>query len=280
MNAETLTMTFEAFPNTKIEKNVENGDYVIGDTLYCGQCNTPKTARRRTTDGYKQVACLCDCEARKIRKENEDRIAKEKQEKISRLKVTGFAEPRFRTYQFGEDDGSKAYKIAKAYVAQFKEMAKKNFGLMLMGKTGVGKTYLSACICNALMEQGYACLMTNLERLADDYVKAESKVGYLNSLNKYDLLVIDDYGSERQTEYMHNFAYEIIDSRYRAWKPIIVSTNLDKKELKDMRDNRERVNSRLLEMTTIVEVEHSDRRAKLCKSRDDEMFNILGVERS
>lgn len=60
----------------------------------------------------------------------------------------------------------------------------------------------------------------------------DGKQAYLDSLNQYALLALDDLGAERNTEYMNEIVYGIIDSRYRAGLPMIITSNLSADELK------------------------------------------------
>ena len=67
------------------------------------------------------------------------------------------------------------------------------------------------------------------------------------------LLVIDDFGMERGTEYALEQIYNIIDSRYRSRKPLIVTTNLTLTELKNPQDTAHaRIYDRLLELCTPI----------------------------
>ena len=60
----------------------------------------------------------------------------------------------------------------------------------------------------------------------------EERTSFLDSLGDYDLLIIDDLGVERNTEYAMEQIFSIIDSRYYSGKPLIVTTNLKLDELK------------------------------------------------
>ena len=60
----------------------------------------------------------------------------------------------------------------------------------------------------------------------------EDRTAFLDSLGDYDLLIIDDLGVERSTEYSMEQMFSIVDSRYRSGRPLIVTTNLKLDELK------------------------------------------------
>jgi DNA replication protein DnaC len=97
-------------------------------------------------------------------------------------------------------------------------------------------------------------------------------------LNKFDLLVIDDLASERDTEFMGEIVQNIIDSRYRAGLPLIVTTNLTADELKHPQEIRKRrIYSRLFEMCVPLEVQHKDRRKQKLINDYDELGALLGL---
>ena len=71
---------------------------------------------------------------------------------------------------------------------------------------------------------------TILSRLCRTF--GEDRTAFLDSLGDYDLLIIDDLGVERNTEYALEQMFSIVDSRYRSGKPLIVTTNLKLDEMK------------------------------------------------
>ena len=87
---------------------------------------------------------------------------------------------------------------------------------------------------------------TILSRLAGTF--GEERTAFLDSLGDYDLLIIDDLGAERSTEYAMEQMFSIVDSRYRSGKPLIVTTNLKLDELKHPPDlAHARIYDRILE---------------------------------
>ena len=92
---------------------------------------------------------------------------------------------------------------------------------------GTGKSYLAACIANALMEQEISVRMTNFSAILNDLTASfEGRNEYIERLCRFPLLILDDFGMERGTEYGLEQVYNVIDSRYRSRKPLIVTTNL------------------------------------------------------
>lgn len=77
-------------------------------------------------------------------------------------------------------------------------------------------------------------LMTNFSRILNALsgLYSEEKNQYIDSLNQYSLLIIDDLGIERSTEFALEQVFNVIDSRYRSKLPLIVTTNMTLEELK------------------------------------------------
>ena len=95
------------------------------------------------------------------------------------------------------------------------------------------------------------------------------KGGYIQRLNKFDLLVIDDFGTERGTEYGQEQVYNVIDNRMLSGKPIIVTSNLSIRDLSEPTDlASNRIYSRLLKMTPIrIYCNGENKRAKATKKQ-------------
>lgn len=90
------------------------------------------------------------------------------------------------------------------------------------------------CIANALLDQRIPVLMTNFSKVlnAPGTLYSDERNAYINSLNAYELLIIEDLGAERETDYALEQIYSIIDARYRSRKPLIVTINLTLQEMK------------------------------------------------
>ena len=259
-----------------------NSDDYIGDDglIYCGKCHTPKQTRITYNGETVTAMCLCKCESDK--RDEQEMLDKQRQrtEEIRSMRYDGFPDSEMQGWRFENDDQvNSQINIAKRYANNFSEFFKKHKGLLLFGGVGTGKTFMSACIANALIDKGIPCLVTNFARISNTLMGVYEKQTYIDSLNKYDLLVIDDLASERNTEYMNEVVMNVIDSRYRSGKPLIVTTNLTADELKNPRDiSRKRIYSRLFEMCIPVEIKGYDRRKKKLIDEHDEFAQLLGLE--
>ena len=161
-----------------------------------------------------------------------------------------------RAHRFENDNGSvPALAEAKRYVERWEEMRQNNIGLLLWGRPGNGKTFAAACIANALCEQWMDVRMTTLATVLEKLpaMSFQEKSWYLDSLRGCDLLILDDFGMERRTDYAQEQVFSIIDGRYLARKPLIVTTNLSLKEMKDPEDMTElRIFDRIHELCVPV----------------------------
>ena len=103
------------------------------------------------------------------------------------------------------------------------------------------------------------------------------KNDYIDDICSVDLLIIDDYLAERDTEYMREVVFTIIDARYSTGLPLVVTTNMSAEDFKayDIDRNTARVISRLLEMCHPVEVKGEDMRKQKLKSKYKEINKIL-----
>lgn len=264
-----------------VTPDIQEGDYEKNGLLYCGKCNTPKQTIIKLGDTQIKPYCMCECAiAQKEQEDKRDRITAIKQQ-IARNRAVGFSEAELQNFTFAADDKAnpKVSEIAQKYVQNFKKFRQEGKGLMLYGGTGTGKTFIAACITNALLDRGYKCLMTNFPRVINTISGMyEGKQQYIDDLNNYQLLVIDDLAIERQTEYTAEIVQNVIDSRYLSGKPLIVTTNLTYKEFLNPVDIRkQRLYSRLKQMCLPIEVKGEDRREQKLSANFAEMSSLLGL---
>lgn len=262
---------------------INDGDYEKDGLIYCGKCNTPKQCVVEILGKIRKPMIPCKCRSEELDREERELKERTRSDEIDRVRKDGFPDADMAHWTFDNDDGMnpELSKLARRYVEHFNDIrTRKRSGLLLFGGVGTGKTYISACIANALIDNGYKCLVTNFARLINTMQSSNDKQEYLDGLNEYDLLVIDDLASERNTEYMDETVFNVIDARERNGKPLIITTNLTSRELKDASNIRKaRVYSRLFDLCFPYEVKGTDRRRISLKEDYDELSTLLGVER-
>ncbi len=134
----------------------------------------------------------------------------------------------------------KTLRACKKYAQSFSERSQ---NLLFSGDTGLGKTFLSACIARAVADSGYSVmyetashLFAKLERAkfsGDEEARRESEK-YLAC----DLLILDDLGTEMPGQFTTSALYGLINDRILAGKPMIISTNLNSEDFQN-RYNRQ-----------------------------------------
>jgi len=170
-----------------------------------------------------------------------------------------------------------------------KEKAKKlvldNKSVFITGSWGLGKTHLGI----ALLMEWFANTLQNEEQIDGNYkivcsrgfplflpatelflrlknsfdTKTETEKDILDSLDRKDLLMLDDLGTDKVSEWSKQIIYTLIDRRYRNVKPIIITSNLSLKEIADVYDGR--VASRLIEMGGVIDLKGRDKRIDATK---------------
>ena len=259
----------------------KEGDYIGSDGLwYCGKCHTKKQTEIVLPWGTKRPMCLCKCESERIKREDAERKRREFAAMIEKNRRAGFADYQMSKWTFANDDGQnqKLTAAMQRYVANFADMERRGKGLLLYGSCGTGKTYAACEVANALIDKGITALVTNFSRLINDLQGNFERQAYIDSLSYYRLLVIDDLGVERNTEYAKEQVYNIIDGRYRAGLPMIITTNLsmDKMSKPDDMDNL-RIYDRILERCFPIKVDGGSRRKKAIMQDYESIKNMLGL---
>ncbi|MEY8234017.1 ATP-binding protein [Oscillospiraceae bacterium 50-16] len=231
---------------------LEPGDYTGEDgLLYCGKCRTPKQFRM---------------EARRHR------------QAVADLKRRGFTDPAMRGWTFANDNGKcQQMKHARFYVENWLTMQAENIGYLLWGGVGTGKSYFAGCIANALMEQEVAVRMTNFALILNDLTASfEGRNDYITRLCRAPLLILDDFGMERGTEYGLEQVYNVIDSRYRSRRPLIVTTNLALQDLQYPQSTAHaRIYDRLLEMCAPIRFSGENFRRATAQDKLARLKNLM-----
>ena len=127
----------------------------------------------------------------------------------------------------------KTYQTCRRYAFGFHDKAG---NLLFSGNTGLGKTFLSACIARTVADQGYSVVYESAGKLFQTLEKARFEANEENrrAAAKYaecDLLIVDDLGTELPGQFVTAALYRLINDRLLETKPTIISTNLSEEEL-------------------------------------------------
>ena len=145
-----------------------------------------------------------------------------------------------------------AWEAAKAYAQDFGDHCQNGKSLFLVGDTGRGKTHLAAAVLGAVVRQGYtAAFVVTIELLSDirgSFQSEHQTEGQiLQPLREVQLLVLDDISAQDQySEWEKGKIFELINMRYEAQKPMIITSNKMAGWIKERLGKK--VMDRLLEM--------------------------------
>ena len=201
---------------------------LIEVTMTCGQ-------QQKTMPRHVNCACV------KKQRETEKAQARQREFEAQLMQAwagTGLAITTFRHDTFDVDDraNEKISRTCRRYVDKWAEVREKNYGLLFYGSVGTGKTFLAHAIANALIVQGVSVLVSNFSKILNTVMSSRDRQQILDSLNAYQLLVIDDLGMERSTDFAREVTYAVIDQRGQSGLPLIITTNLSLAEIKDTSD--------------------------------------------
>ena len=262
------------------EVTPEPGDYTGEDgLLYCGKCNTPKQFPAMNGILFPRP---CQCRQERRQREEAEREARRHDQAVYELKRKGFTDSAMRSWKFSKDHGrSPQMKHAHFYVDHWEQMKADNIGYLLWGDVGTGKSYFAACIANALMEQEIPVRMTNFAVVLNDLASSfEGRNEYIAQLCRSPLLIIDDFGMERGTDYGLEQVYHVIDSRYRSGRPLIVTTNLTLNELQNPRDTAHaRIYDRLLYMCAPIRFTGENFRKQSAQDKLARLRNMMNLNK-
>ena len=277
--------------NQILKPSIDKNDYI--ECEYC-----KNKLYRKTIDwnlyGTKRVMKLdyerCNCkDAQKywneydmkklqmLEEEKKLRMMQEFANKVDKIIKNSKMSKRNLNYKFENfevnSNNKKVYQSLKNYSEKLVNEVERK-GLILVGNNGVGKTHLACSIANELIKNGipiiYGTLINLLAELKNTYDVDNniSEMKIIKLYEKVDLLIIDDLGKEKPSEWGLEKLFTIINSRYENNLPVIITTNYDQNSL----INRLSINgeietaksiiSRLYEMCYLVKIEDRDHRIK------------------
>ena len=121
----------------------------------------------------------------------------------------------------------RVYERSVRYAQTFAPGAK---SLLFMGATGLGKTFLSACIAKTVADRGFSVCYVSAEAMFSDFEQQKFRPREGEDLTrKYlgcDLLILDDLGTEMTTQFTIAALYQVVNTRLMEGRAAIVSTNL------------------------------------------------------
>lgn len=271
-----------------------DGDYEDENgILICGKCGEPRQRFMLFDDPTDddpehkpelKVVTMCRCEREEEEREKRKEEAAKDMEKIQRLRNASLLDEKLRGATFGAFKVTKYnernLKLCRRYAMKFDQMVEKDQGLIFWGSVGTGKSFAAACIANYLLDRKVPVVMTSFVKLLEVFQSGrDEETSILNRLGYAKLVIFDDLGAERGTDYALEKVYNIVDSRYRKNLPMILTTNLTIEDMKSEVDMRyRRIYDRVFETCYPMQFTGPSWRMKEASRRYKDMEELLGVD--
>lgn len=236
-------------------------DYTQDGKLYCGKCHTPKQTIINIDGEDRVLPIVCKCERERFE-------AEEQRYKRESLFLETMA--KFERYELKVPTKQEyCHPTVLKYISKWDMVKAENIGLLLYGDVGTGKSTSASYVCKVLKDLKIPCLMTNFATLVDKDVPTPS-------LKKLELVVFDDLGAERQSEFMLERVFAIVDARINSQLPVIFTTNISLKELQNPTDLKyKRLYDRVLSVCTPVLFKGESHRGLQAKEKLERAKKIL-----
>ena len=200
--------------------------YTIGDRVMGGQCPACSEQKAKQ-DQDRQRVMQSDLERRRI------------EGLFQRAGIPmRFQSRTFDNYQAKNEGQERALRKARTYVETWPQNKTAGTSLIFSGNAGTGKTHLACAIANQLIAQGVSAVFTTVSdamRAIKRTYDAGSQLTELQAIQAFvdpGLLILDEVGANRGTEYKVQLVFDIINKRYENCRPTIILTNLDPEALR------------------------------------------------
>ena len=188
---------------------------------------------------------------------------------LDRVKLPNrYAGCHFNSYTPTDPSQVKALRIATQFTMEFPAVER---GVLFSGPVGVGKTHLAVSILKGLTERGFSCLFYEfgalLKEIQDSYNPntKTSELAVLSPVLNAEILVLDELGASKPTDWVRDTMAHIINTRYNDRKATVFTTNYPDDRKNDREETLEdrigvRLRSRLFEMCKTIDMKGSDYR--------------------
>ena len=245
---------------------------------YCTKCHTLRETEKIVPVFERRMPVMCKCMREAEQKAKEKDEYNRKMQMVDRIRSASLLGERYKDTTFANTDLSvggefeKAFYRCRRYCEIADDALEKGYGIYIYGNSGTGKTHLTACICNELINQYRQCLFTNFFEISklirSTYNRNTEAEGVIKRICEIDFLFIDDLGTEilrknGEDNWLQEQVFDIINKRYNNEKPTIFSSNYSLNELIEQRGMMEKTVDRIMEMSTaIIKLNGASYRAK------------------
>lgn len=196
----------------------------------CEKCNGKLFSKHKILGVEKLLPVMCKCRQEELKRIEQDEERARIKRYLEELVANDLMSKRHTEYTFENDryPQTNISKTCRKYVENWKQVKNDNIGLLLTGATGQGKTFYACCIANALVKQNYKVAITTIPKILAKLTKfSEENDKLVQRMKEVHLLVIDDFGVERKTEFATEQIFTLIDDRLNLGLPTIITTNID-----------------------------------------------------
>ena len=234
--------------------------------IRCSTCHT----RRRNAD-HLVIRCLCQRDEYEKQQIEEFR---QKQEHIRKLNMLNdlreasllgqrYSNCTFENTDIVNEQFKNVLTRCRNYCNISDEALKNGYGIYIFGKCGTGKTHLTACMCNELINQYQKCIFTDISNITRAIMATfnnnsiQDAATVIRKFIDVDFLFIDDIGvnnfkKDSGDNFTQDKLAEIINERYSLRKPTIFTSNYSPKQLIEERGIKERTVDRIVEMSSVI----------------------------
>lgn len=201
----------------------------------------PALARKFGKPGeWDYLPCTPECEKKNEQHEwqlarRDARVAALKERSGLSKRMRGYSLANFKPYV--SRSAARAVERVEAYLREWEEHREAGRGLFFCGEVGAGKTHLAVAVMNELMQRKRVpSLFVTVPELLDNLRGTYNDPGknldeWMDVVKNADLLVLDDLGSERPTEWVRERLFVIVNHRYREALPTVFTSNIGPEEL-------------------------------------------------
>lgn len=251
-------------------------DEFIGEDgrIYCKGCNGARSIYIAEVNF--EARCKCKCQEEEAKRKLEEEETERRKIRLAQMKEDSLLGVRYKDVTF--DDIEVRSEEHATIIARLKLFCKnfhlnKGTGVFLFGPNGSGKTVLTACMVNSLIDKGIGCTFLNFTKIQQDLFGSDKK-NLLRTLYTTPVLFIDDFATEvvkrnGEDKYVQEIIYDVVNTRYNNRLPIVFTSNYSFKGCIEDRGVSKKTIDRMYETTVQMELNLPSYRLK---SKEESYF--------
>jgi DNA replication protein DnaC len=236
--------------------------YGTSDKHFCIECEKGKKIFEKWRNAPEQIR----------------HFQKEKQEKIAKAIQISHFSPNHRNAKLSDlRDNETLYRTCKMYIENWLKIKKEGLGYYFWGNVGAGKTYTTAVLANELMREHFVEVL--FLKMPEAVAQIKKTFGsekndpakkLFEKMCKVELLILDDLGIEKVSEWLADEIYQVMEYRTSHYMPMIITSNQSLGDLGKI--YREQVSSRINGCSKSIHFTQKDRRHKTKEKSKETLF--------